>query len=54
MAVINSFLSYLLVFIVLVAIAVIGAMIGIKLAKAKAAKATDKSAGTEADKKTEA
>ncbi len=38
MVVINSFLSYVLVFVVLVAIAIAGAMIGIKLAKNKNAK----------------
>lgn len=38
MVVINSFLSYVLLFIILVAIAVAGAMVGIKLAKNKNAK----------------
>ena len=38
MVVLNSFLSYLLLFVILVAIAVAGAMIGIKLAKNKNAK----------------
>lgn len=41
MVVINSFLSYLLLFVILVAIAVVGAMIGIKLAKNKNAKMAD-------------
>lgn len=40
MAVLNSFLSYLLVFVILAAIAFAGAMLGIKLAKNKNAKTT--------------
>lgn len=39
MVVINSFLSYLLLFFILAALAVAGAMIGIKLAKNKNTKA---------------
>jgi hypothetical protein len=37
-AIINGFLSYLLVFIILVAIAIVGALVGIKLRKNKDAK----------------
>lgn len=47
MVVINSFLSYLLLFVVLVAIAVAGAMLGIKWAKSKNAKMVAQQDGTE-------
>ena len=42
MVVINSFLSYVLLFIILVAIAVAGDMIGIKFAQNKNTKKTTK------------
>lgn len=47
MVVINSFLSYLLLFVVLVAIAVAGVMLGIKWAKSKNAKMAAQQDNTE-------
>lgn len=54
MVVINSFLSYLMVFIVLVVLAVLGAMIGVRLAKARAAKRAQEQTTADEKKGTEA